>query len=99
MGASHWSRLASYSSQWAASDISETVLFYNMKFTLPLVITCLLSVPVLAQVFRLDSLPKEGFSVSKGWRWQAGNNPSWAGAAFDDSRWDTIRAPLTADSP
>ena len=50
--------------------------------------------PVLAQpgVFKLDSLPNEGLTFRQSWRWQAGDNPTWADSAFDDSRWDTIKA-------
>ena len=37
------------------------------------------------QVFKLDSLPKQGVLLDKGWKWHAGDNPD-----FDDSAWESI---------
>lgn len=69
-----------------------------MKSTLPLLLFCLLNVSAKAQVFRLDSLPATGAWIDKGWRWQAGDNPTWRAPAFDASRWDTIPAFPSIDS-
>jgi len=43
----------------------------------------LLLFPLLAfaqkrEVFRIDSLPKEGILLNQGWKWHAGDNPEWA---------------------
>ena len=42
------------------------------------------------EVFRIDSLPKEGILLDKGWKWHAGDNPGFAKADFDDSAWEGI---------
>ena len=52
----------------------------------------LLLFPLLAfvqkrEVFRIDSLPKEGVLLNQGWKWHAGDNLEWAKAEFDDSKW------------
>ncbi|MBK9492111.1 MAG: hypothetical protein IPO07_27400 [Haliscomenobacter sp.] len=56
---------------------------------------CLLLFPLLAftqneGVFSIDSLPKEGVLLNQGWKWQVGDNPEWAKAEFDDSKWESI---------
>lgn len=43
-----------------------------------------------AFVFQLDSLPVQGFTLDKGWKWHSGDNPAWANPAFNDHRWDSI---------
>jgi signal transduction histidine kinase len=42
------------------------------------------------EVFRIDSLPKEGVLLNQGWKWHAGDNPEWAKAEFDDAGWKDI---------
>ncbi|MFN8347770.1 MAG: hypothetical protein U0X91_22385 [Spirosomataceae bacterium] len=53
---------------------------------------CLLLLPLglYAQVVRIDSLPPQGFLLDKGWTWHAGDNPDFAKADFDDSKWESI---------
>ena len=56
---------------------------------------CLFLFPSLAfaqkrEVFRIDSLPKEGVLLNQGWKWHAGDNPEWAKAGFDDAGWEDI---------
>jgi signal transduction histidine kinase len=41
-------------------------------------------------VFRLDSLPTQGIVLNQGWRWQAGDNPTWANPDVDDRHWQAI---------
>ena len=56
-----------------------------------------LSFDTLAQnsdIFRIDSLPTEGVLLDKGWRWHAGDNPDFAKADFDDSKWEAINPTL-----
>ncbi len=45
-----------------------------------------------AQTFIIDSLPKQGILLDKGWKWHAGDNPEWAKADFDDLAWTPIDA-------
>ena len=42
------------------------------------------------EVFRIDSLPKEGILLNQGWKWHTGDNPEWAKAKFDDASWEDI---------
>ncbi len=60
----------------------------------PLIITLLLllNLCVYAQkeVFRIDSLPKEGVLLNKGWKFHAGDNPDFAKPNFNDSKWESI---------
>ena len=42
------------------------------------------------EVFRIDSLTKEGILLDKGWKWHAGDNPEWAKVDFDDAAWQSI---------
>ena len=42
------------------------------------------------QVFHIDSLPKQGILLDKGWKWHAGDNPDFAKIDFDDSDWEWI---------
>ncbi len=56
---------------------------------------CLLFFPVFSmaqqrEVIRIDSLPKEGILLDKGWKWHAGDNPEWAKPDFDDAKWENI---------
>ncbi len=41
-------------------------------------------------VFRIDSLPPQGILLDKGWKWHAGDNPDFAKADFDDTKWERI---------
>lgn len=41
---------------------------------------------------RIDSIPRQGLAPKLVWRWHAGDTLAWNNPAFDDSRWDTIRA-------
>lgn len=41
-------------------------------------------------VLKIDSLTEQGIFLDKGWRWHAGDNPTWAMADFDDSKWEKI---------
>ncbi|WP_255050557.1 ATP-binding protein [Lacihabitans sp. CS3-21] len=42
------------------------------------------------EIFQIDSLPKEGILLDKGWKWHAGDSPDFAKADFDDSKWEGI---------
>jgi signal transduction histidine kinase len=42
------------------------------------------------EVFRIDSLPKEGILLNQGWKWHTGDNPEWAKADFNDAKWGDI---------
>jgi hypothetical protein len=41
-------------------------------------------------VFRIDSLPKEGVVLTEGWKWYLGDDPAWADPGFDDSGWERM---------
>ena len=41
-------------------------------------------------VFVIDSLPKHGVLLEKGWKFSPGDNPDWAKTEFDDSEWKDI---------
>jgi signal transduction histidine kinase len=43
-----------------------------------------------SSVFEIDSLYTEGVTLDSAWKWQAGDNPDWAKADFDDSNWEVI---------
>ena len=38
----------------------------------------------------IDSIPKEGILLNKGWKFQAGDNPDFAKPDFDDTQWESI---------
>ena len=42
------------------------------------------------EVFRIDSIPKQGVLLDKGWKFHAGDNPDFAKPEFDDSKWESI---------
>ncbi|MBU1820535.1 MAG: hypothetical protein KKG00_03350 [Bacteroidetes bacterium] len=46
--------------------------------------------PAFGQTFRLNSAPDPMIDLFEGWKWQAGDDPAWALADFDDSTWDTV---------
>jgi signal transduction histidine kinase len=43
-----------------------------------------------SEVFRIDSLPKEGIVLDKGWKWHAGDDAEWAKVGYDDAEWEEI---------
>ena len=43
-----------------------------------------------SEVLRIDSIPAKGILLDKGWKWHAGDNPDFAKADFDDSKWESI---------
>ncbi|WP_353485350.1 ATP-binding protein [Haliscomenobacter sp.] len=43
-----------------------------------------------SEVFRIDSLPKEGIVLDKGWKWHAGDDAEWAKVGYDDAEWESI---------
>lgn len=47
------------------------------------------------EVYTFRSLPPEGITLQKGWRFQSGDNPQWANADFPDQTWPLIE--LTRD--
>ncbi len=42
------------------------------------------------EIIHIDSLPAEGFLLDKGWKFQPGDNPDYANADYDDSKWQSI---------
>jgi hypothetical protein len=42
------------------------------------------------EVIRIDSLPKEGILLDKGWKWHMGDNPEWAKPGLNDAGWENI---------
>lgn len=42
------------------------------------------------QIYSIDSLPQQGILLDKGWKWHPGDNPDFAKADFDDSKWKSI---------
>ena len=59
------------------------------KLVFTLLIALIYSVG-FAQTFHIDSLPKKGILLDKGWKWHAGDNPDFAKKDFDDSKWESI---------
>ncbi len=43
-----------------------------------------------SEIFRIDSLPKHGVFLVKGWSWHRDDNPDYAKPDFDDSAWESI---------
>src|SRR6185312_9774843 len=41
-------------------------------------------------VFRLDSIPDQGITFDKGWKFHAGDDKNWSAPAFNDSSWQNI---------
>ena len=39
---------------------------------------------------QIDSIPKEGILLNKGWKFHAGDNPDFAKPDFDDTQWESI---------
>lgn len=42
------------------------------------------------EILRMDSLPAEGVLLNKGWKFNAGDDPDFANANFDDRKWQSI---------
>ncbi len=64
-----------------------------MKVLIKTLLLLLLPFFTLAQksdVFRIDSLPQEGITLNKNWKFHAGDNPDFAKPDFDDSAWESI---------
>jgi hypothetical protein len=64
-------------------------------FAMRNLIFSLLLFPLLAfaqkrEVFRIDSLPKEGILLNQGWKWHAGDNPDWGEVQYDDTKWERV---------
>ena len=60
-----------------------------------LLLALLVAGPALAQTPdtlspAIERLPAQGLLVSDGWRYRAGDDPTWARPDLDDSRWDTL---------
>ncbi len=70
----------------------KTSNFYEKKITLPLFLTliCSFGKAQKSDVVNIDSLPPQGILLEKGWKWHTGNNPNFAKANFDDSKWENI---------
>ena len=62
----------------------------TLTLALLLALICSFGFSQKQEVFRIDSLPKQGILLDKGWKWHAGDNPDWAKADFDDSKWENI---------
>ena len=64
--------------------------FAMRNFIFSLLLFPLLAFAQKREVFRIDSLPKEGILLNQGWKWHAGDNPEWAKAEYDDAKWEDI---------
>jgi two-component system, NtrC family, sensor kinase len=62
----------------------------NLTLPILLFLFCINASAQKVEPFKIDSLPKQGILLDKGWKWQAGDNPEWAKADFDDSAWESI---------
>ena len=62
----------------------------TLAFTLLLALICSFGFSQKQEIFRIDSLPKQGILLDKGWKWHAGDNPDFAKVDFDDSKWEGI---------
>ena len=47
-----------------------------------------------SEVFKIDSLPKQGLLLNKDWKFQLGDNPDFAKPDFDDATWQPINPTL-----
>ncbi|MDO3416394.1 ATP-binding protein [Hymenobacter sp. BT770] len=68
-----------------------------MRYFFLLVAGWLLALPAGAAPLPADTavqpitrLPADGLLLTQGWRYHAGDDPTWARPDFDDSRWDTL---------
>ena len=46
------------------------------------------------EIIHIEKLPPNGFLLDKGWKFQAGDNPDYASANYDDSKWQSINPTL-----
>ena len=75
----------------AIAQIMRTLKPFAMRnLTLCLILLPLLAFAQKREVFRIDSLPKEGVLLNQGWKWHAGDDPEWAKVEFDDAGWEEI---------
>jgi len=72
--------------------------FAMRNLTLCLILLPLLVLAQKREVFRIDSLTKEGVLLNQGWKWHAGDNPEWAKAEFDDAGWQSVNILEVTDS-
>ena len=61
-----------------------------MKKTVAILLFLSFNAVAQQAAFRIDSLPKQGINLDKGWKWHAGDNPDFAKAEFDDGKWESI---------
>jgi len=47
-----------------------------------------------SEVFKIDSLPKQGVLLDKGWKFQLGDDTNFAKVDFDDAAWKPINPTL-----
>ncbi len=59
-------------------------------FTLLFALICNVGFAQKLNIFHIDSLPKQGIVLDKNWKWNEGDNFSYAEINFDDSKWDTM---------
>ena len=62
----------------------------TLYFTLFIALICSIGYAQKQEPFRIDSLPKQGILLDKGWKWHAGDNPDFAKIDLDDSDWESI---------
>ena len=62
----------------------------KLTLTLLLALVCNFGFAQKQEPFRIDSLPKQGILLDKGWKWHPGDNPDFAKADYDDSAWESI---------
>ena len=43
-----------------------------------------------SEVFKIDSLPRQGILLDSGWKFHSGDNTIWAMPNIDDSKWENI---------
>jgi two-component system, NtrC family, sensor kinase len=43
-----------------------------------------------SDTIRIESVPKQGVLLEKGWKWHSGDAPQWSNPDFDDSQWGAI---------
>ncbi len=60
-----------------------------MRYTL-IALFLLITYLSFAQTQRIDSIPKDGIVLNKGWKFHTGDNIEWMKPDFDDSQWQNI---------
>ena len=69
---------------------------FNMNKSLGILLL-VLPLTIFAQqseVFRIDSMPRQGLLLNKDWKFQLGDNPDFAKADFNDATWQPINPTL-----